>query len=131
MRVSNFWLKCLFCVISATNYNIFLKAVLCSVEQSSCFLFSVFFSNGRRAAAVCAKFGKYCVRWCIDPIKLFNCLIVFGAESFSIASVFLRRGVVLSLVMLNPNHSICLQANLHYSSGIARFSLSGLPKMAF
>ena len=71
------------------------------------------------------------MRWCIDPTKLFNCLNVFGAESFSIASVFLISGVVPSLLMLNPNHSICLQANLLFSSEIARFSSSNLSKTAF
>ena len=51
--------------------------------------FSVFFSNGRRAAAVCANFGKYRVRGCMEPIKLFSCLKDFGGDSFSMASVFL------------------------------------------
>ena len=37
MRVSNCWSKCLFCVISATNFSMFLKTVLCSVDQSSGF----------------------------------------------------------------------------------------------
>ena len=71
------------------------------------------------------------MRWSIDPIKLFNCLKVFGAESFSIASVFLMSGVVSLLVTLNPNHSICLQANLHCSSETARFSSFNLSKTAF
>ena len=75
-------------------------------------------------AAVCTNFGLYRVRRCFDPIKLFNCLKVFGAESFSTASVFSMRGVVPSLVMLNPNHSICLQANLHFSRDISRYSAS-------
>ena len=40
----------------------FVKAVLCSVDQSSDLFFSVFFSSGRKAAAVCANFGIYRVR---------------------------------------------------------------------
>ena len=44
---------------------------------------------------------------------------------------FLVSGVVPSLLMLNPNHSICLQANIHFSSEIARFSSSSLSKTAF
>ena len=46
----------------------FLKVVLCSGDQSSGF-FSVFLSSGPRAAAVCANFGIYCVRWSKEPIK--------------------------------------------------------------
>ena len=53
MRVSRCLSKCLFCVISATNFFMFLKVVICSVDKSSGLFFSVFFSNERRAAAVC------------------------------------------------------------------------------
>ena len=53
MRVSNCWSKCLFCVILATNFSMFLKAVLFSVDQSGGFFFLVFSSSGRRAAAAC------------------------------------------------------------------------------
>ena len=56
--------------------------------------------------------------------KIFNCLKVFGGDSFSIASVFLIRGFVPSLLMLKPNHSTCLHANLHLSNDIAIFSSS-------
>ena len=77
--------------------------MLCSDDQSSGFFFSVFFSNERSAATACAKFGIYLVRWCIDPIKLFNCLNVLGADSFSINSVFLINGVVPSLLTLIPS----------------------------
>ena len=86
----------------------------------------MFFSNGRSTAAACAKFGIYLVRWCIDSIKLFNCLNVLGADSFSTVSVFLNNGSVPSQLMLNPSHSICVQANLHFSREIARFSSSSL-----
>ena len=55
------------------------------------YFFSVFFSSGRRAAAVCANFCMYRVRWCMEPIKIFSCLKVFGGDSFSIATVFLIR----------------------------------------
>ena len=58
------------------------------------------------------------------PHKIFNCLKLFGGDSFWIASLFLTRGFDPSLLMLNPNHSNCLQANLHLSIDIARFSLS-------
>ena len=37
---------------SATNFNLFLKAVLSSGDQSSGLIFSVFFNSGRKAAAV-------------------------------------------------------------------------------
>ena len=102
----------------------FLQVVLCSCDQSSGLFFSVFFSSGRKAAAVCANFGIYRVRLCLAPIKLFNSLKVFGGDSFLIASVFLIRGFVPSLLMLKPNHSTCLNANLHLSNDIARFSSS-------
>ena len=82
--------------------------------------FSVFFSIGRRAAAVCASFGIYRVRWCMEPISF----LVFGGDSFSMASVFLIRDFVPSLLMLNPNHSTCLHANIHLYNDIARFSSS-------
>ena len=120
MRVSRCWSKCLFCVISATNLNMFLNVVLCSVDQSGGLFFSVFFSNGRRAAAVCANFGIYRVRLCMDSISF----LVFGGDSFSMASVFLIKGFVPSLLMLNPNHSTCLSAMIHLSNDIKRFSSS-------
>ena len=63
MRVSKCWSKCLFCVIFATSCRMFLKAKLCSGNQLIGLFFSVFFKSGRRAAAVCAKFGMYLVRW--------------------------------------------------------------------
>ena len=70
------------------------KVVLCSGDQSSALFFSMFFSSGRRAAAVRANFCIYRVRWCMEPIKLFSCLKVFGGDSFSKASVLLIRVLV-------------------------------------
>ena len=55
-------------------------------------------------------------------MKPFNCLKVFGGESFLIASVFIINGVVLSLFIVYPTHSTCLQANLLLSNDMARFS---------
>ena len=66
------------------------------------------------------------MRWCMEPIKLFSCLKAFGGDSFSIASVFLIRGFVPSLLMLIPNYSTCLNANLHLSNDIAKLSSSSL-----
>ena len=62
IRVSKCRSKCLFCVISDTNFSMFLNAVLCSVDHSNGLFFSVFFSYGRKAAAVCANLGMYRVR---------------------------------------------------------------------
>ena len=58
----------------------------------------------------------------MESIKLFNCLKVFGGDSFSMASVFLVNGFVPSLLTVNRNHSTCLHANLHLSNDFARFS---------
>ena len=55
------------------------------------YFFSLFFSSGRRAAAVYANFVLSCVRWFMEPIKFFIYLKVFSGDSFSIASVFLIR----------------------------------------
>ena len=55
------------------------------------YFFSMFFNSGRRAAAVCANFCIYHVRWCMEPIKLFSCFKVFGSDSFSKASVLLIK----------------------------------------
>ena len=52
IEVSRCLSKCLFCVISATNFNLFLKAVLSSGDQLSGLFFSVFFNSGRKAAAI-------------------------------------------------------------------------------
>ena len=52
-RVSRFWSKCLFCVMSATNFLIFMKVHSCSDDQSNVLCFSVFFSSGRSTAVVC------------------------------------------------------------------------------
>ena len=59
--------------------------------------------------------------------KNFNGLKVFGGDSFSIATVFLMRGFVPSLLKLNPNHLTCLHAILHLSNDIARFFSSSFP----
>ena len=61
----------------------FLIDVLCSGLQSFGLFFSVVFSSGRNVDVICAK---YLLRWCIEPIKLFKCIKIFGGESFSIAS---------------------------------------------
>ena len=84
----------------------------------------MFFSRGRNAAAVCASVGIYLVSCCIEPMKLLSCLKVMGGDNLSIASVFFISGLVPSLLMLKPNHSTCLHANLHLSIEIARFSTS-------
>ena len=60
----------------------FLKAKLCSGNQLRGLFFPVFFSRGRRAAAVSARFGMYLVRWCIEPMKLVSCLKVWEAIIF-------------------------------------------------
>ena len=60
----------------------------------------------------------------MEPIKLFSCLKKLGGDSFSMASVFLTRSFVPSLLMLNPNHSTFLHANLDLSQDIASFSTS-------
>ena len=102
----------LFSVISDTILLIS-NDVLCSGSQSIGLFFRMFFNSGLNAAAVCANFGIYLVRWCIDPIKRLSCLKVFGGESFSIASVFLIKGVAPSLLIVFPSHSTCLHANLY------------------
>ena len=84
----------------------------------------MYFSRGRRVAAVCARFVIYLVRWLIEPMKLLSSLKVLGSDHFSIASVFSVSGLVPSLLMSKSNHSTCLQANLHLSREIARFSSS-------
>ena len=78
----------------------FLKADLCSGNQLIGLFFSAFLSNGRKAAAFCAKFGRYLVRCCIDPMKLLSCLNVLGGDNFSIATVFFMSGLVPSLFMV-------------------------------
>ena len=62
----------------------FLKAELCSGSQLIGLFFSAFFKSGRCAAAVCAKFGMYLVRWCIKPMKLLSCLNVMEAIFFQL-----------------------------------------------
>ena len=78
--------------------------MLCSDDRLSGLFISLFFNNGRKLAAVCARLGIYRVKWCIDPIKLFSCLKLLGGDSFLIASVFFISGLVPSLLMLKPNH---------------------------
>ena len=53
-----------------------------------CF-FSVFFSNRRRAAAVCASFGIYHLRRCMESIKLFNYLKILVVIVFRWPQSFL------------------------------------------
>ena len=60
-----------------------------------------------------------------ENIKCFCCWEFFYCFGF------LYEGVDPSLVMLNPNHSICLQANLHFSKDIARLFLASFSKTAF
>ena len=66
----------------------------------------------------------------MEPMKLFHCLKVFGGDSISVASVFLKRGFVPSLLMLNTNHLTCLHKNLNLSNDIARFSSSNFVRTA-
>ena len=42
----------------------------------------------------------YRVRFCFDPMKLFNCLNAFGCESLRIAAVFRVSGIITSLLIL-------------------------------
>ena len=119
IHVSRCWSKYLFCVISETSFLMFSNDLLCSGFQLIGLCFSVFFNGGLNAAAVCAKFGIHLVRWCIEPMKLLGCLKVFGRESFSIAWLFLFKGVVSSLFIVYPSHSVCLQANLHFFNDMA------------
>ena len=59
-----------------------------------------------------------------EPMKLLGCSNVFRGDNFSIASVFSISGLVPSLLIVKPNHSTCLHANLHLSNKIARVSSS-------
>ena len=62
--------------------------------------FSVFFKNLLNAAAVSAKLIDGV--WCMEPMKIFSCLKVFGGESFSTASVSLIKGEMPSLFIVYP-----------------------------
>ena len=57
-RETRFCSKCLFCVISETNfYNVIECCVVFKFPINWFVLFSILYSSGRRAAAFCAKLG--------------------------------------------------------------------------
>ena len=61
---------CQFCVISVTYFLILLKVMSYVDFQSRVLNFSVCFCRiGRIAAAVCARYGMYLVKWCIESTK--------------------------------------------------------------
>ena len=98
----------------------FSNDVLCSGFQLIGLFFSVFFNSGLNAAAVCAKLGIDLMMWCIDPMNLFNYFNVF---------CFSYQSVVPSLFINYPSHSSCLQANLHLSNDMTRFSPSNFSRI--
>ena len=59
-RVSKCRSKCLFCVISDTNFSMFLNAVLCSVDHSSGLFFSVFLVTGVKRQRSCQSWNVPC-----------------------------------------------------------------------
>ena len=124
--------KCFFSVIfdiSAFNLS---RAVVCEFSQRILLLFMFsFFSRGLIGFSRLARFGMNFMSCCMEPIRERNCLSVFGGFKFSIESVFFTVGDMPDWVILYPSQVIEDFANSHFSSSIAKFSLSSLERTLY
>ena len=99
-----------------------------SSQRILLFIIFSFFKWGLIGFSRLARLGKKFMSWCIGPIRESNCLSVFGGFKFSIESVFFTVGDIHDWVILYPSQMIEDFANSHFSSLIAKFSLSSLDR---
>ena len=83
-----------------------------------------FFRRSLKTLHWVARLGTNFVRWCTLPRNDFNCLHLFGAFRFWMASVLLMSGFIPFWLISNPSDSISFSAKWHFSKFMLRFSLS-------
>ena len=95
------------------------------------FIMFSFFNSGLIVSSKLARFGINFISWCIEPMRDRNFLNVFWGFRFSIESVFFTDGDIPDWVILYPSQVIEDFANSHFSSLIAKFSLSSLDRTLY
>ena len=88
IRVSRLWSKFLLCYFRDELYDVFKCCIVFWFPINWLFFFCIFLKVDVMLLLF-AKIGVYLVRWCMEPIKLFNCLNVFGGDSFQSHLFFL------------------------------------------
>ena len=128
-RVFRYLSKCFFSVIFDISAFILSRAVVCESSQRI-LLFVMFsiFNRGLIGFSRLARLGVNFMSCCIEPIRERICLSVFGGFKFSIESVFFTVGDIPDWVILYPSQMIEDFANSHFSSLIAKISLSSLDR---
>ena len=87
-------------------------------------VFIVFFRRSLKTLHWIASLGTNFVRWWTLPRNAFNCLHVFEAFRFWMASVFLTSGFIPFWFTANPSPSIAFFAKWHFYKFMLRFSWS-------
>ena len=118
-------IKFFFSVIFEITAFILSRAVVCaSTQRILLFVMFSFFNRCLIGSSKLARFGVIFMSCCIEPIRDRNCLSVFGGFRFKMQSVFFTVGDIPDWVILYPSQVIEGFANSHFSSLIAKFSLS-------
>ena len=126
------FIEVFFSVILEISAFILSKAVVwISSQRILLFVMFSFFSTGLIGLSRLARLGMNFMSWCIEPIRERSCFSVLGGFRFIMESAFFTVGEIPDWVILQPSQVIEGLANSHFSSLMARFSLSSLDRTLY